>query len=119
MGRGMRKWQPKVGCGLRLRRNPEATEAALQQIQHSLARLVEKGRIDKAAADAAVARISIAESLAQIATADVIIEAIIERLDTKQELFATLDRLANPGRDYRLQYIVPSDYGYCGVLRTP
>jgi len=76
--------------------NPEAAEAALQEIQHALARLVEKGRTDKAAADAAVARISIADSLAQIATADVIIEAIIERLDTKQELFVTLDRLASP-----------------------
>lgn len=97
MGRGIAQVAAQGGMRVIVYdENPEATEAALQQIQHSLARLVEKGRIDKAAADAAVARISIAESLAQIATADVIIEAIIERLDTKQELFATLDRLANP-----------------------
>src|SRR5690606_24032761 len=69
---------------------------ALQQIAQTLEGLVAKGRLDKAAAEAAAARITVAESLAQIATADVIIEAIVERLDVKQDLFATLDELAKP-----------------------
>ena len=73
-----------------------AAEAALQQIAQTLEGLVAKGRLDKAAAEAAAARITVAESLAQIATADVIIEAIVERLDVKQDLFATLDELAKP-----------------------
>jgi 3-hydroxybutyryl-CoA dehydrogenase len=73
-----------------------AAESAVQHIRQMLDGLVAKGRLDKAGADAAVARIVIADGLAQIATADVIIEAIVEQLGIKQKLFATLDELAGP-----------------------
>ncbi len=97
MGRGI--MQVAAQGGMRVFAYDEqagAAEAALQHISQTLDGLVAKGRLDKADAEAAVARIAIAEGLAQIATADVIIEAIVERLDIKQELFATLDDLAGP-----------------------
>ena len=44
----------------------------------------------------AIDRISVAKSLEEVAKANVIIEAIIERLDAKQALFAKLDEVAGP-----------------------
>lgn len=71
-----------------------AAEAARAAIARTLGGLVEKGRIPLADADAAAARIRVATSLEEVAKADVIVEAIVERLDVKQELFAKLDALA-------------------------
>ena len=73
-----------------------AADAAKAAIAKTLAGLAEKGRIPKAEADAAVARITVAASLEQVANAGVIVEAILERIDVKQELFARLDALAGP-----------------------
>lgn len=56
-------------------------------------RAAEKGSISAAEADAAIARISVAQSMAELATAHVIVEAIVEKLDVKQELFSTLDAI--------------------------
>ena len=57
---------------------------------------MEKGSVTAADADAARERITIADSIEQLAEAHVIVEAIVERLDIKQELFAQLDALAPP-----------------------
>lgn len=61
-----------------------------------LARSVEKGQIPADAAEAAVARIEVAANLEALAKANVVIEAIVERLDVKQALFAKLDAMAGP-----------------------
>lgn len=56
-------------------------------------RLVEKGRLDEHAATAAKERLKIVSETADLAPAHVIIEAIIERLDAKQELFRELESI--------------------------
>jgi 3-hydroxybutyryl-CoA dehydrogenase len=61
-----------------------------------LDRQVEKGSLSPDAAKAAVDRISVANTLEEVAKADVIIEAIFEQLDIKQEMFAKLDALTKP-----------------------
>ncbi len=78
MGRGI--MQVAAQGGMRVvayDERPGAAEAALKQISRALAGLVEKGRLDAPAADAAVGRITVAGDLAQVAAADVIIEAIV------------------------------------------
>lgn len=97
MGRGI--MQVAAQGGMRVVAFDEksgAAETALQQISQTLTGLVEKGRLARADADAAVRRITIAGGIEQVAASDVIIEAIIERLDIKQALFETLDGLARP-----------------------
>lgn len=97
MGRGIMQIAAQGGMSVvAYDENAGAAEAARQAIAQSLTGLVKKGRTTRDEADAALARISIADSLERIAPAHVIIEAVIERLDVKQALFTSLDGLAGP-----------------------
>jgi 3-hydroxybutyryl-CoA dehydrogenase len=71
--------------------------AAKEFIARMFERSVEKGQMPADSAKAALDRITVADSLAQCAKADVIVEAVFERLDIKQDLFEKLDAIAPPG----------------------
>lgn len=62
-----------------------------QGIARVLGRRVEKGKMAQADLDALLGRITVANSLDDFASAALVIEAIVERLDVKQEVFATLE----------------------------
>jgi len=66
---------------------------AAGRIGHFLTRKVEKGQLEQAARDEAVARLSLTTDLADLAACDLVIEAIVEDLAPKQELFAELERV--------------------------
>jgi 3-hydroxybutyryl-CoA dehydrogenase len=68
-------------------------DRATQTIEKSLVKFVEKGRLTAAARDAALGRLATGTSLELLADADLVVEAIVERAATKQELFAKLDAL--------------------------
>ncbi len=73
---------------------PEVLSGALERIKANLAGGVERGKLAAHDADAAAARISLSPDLdGAVRTADLVIEAIVEDLDVKRELFARLDRL--------------------------
>ncbi len=78
----------------------EATADLLERgrgaVRRSLDGLVEKGRLDAAARDAAVARITGSTRLEDLAGADLVIEAITENAALKKETFAKLDRICGP-----------------------
>jgi len=76
-----------------LDQNSDALEKALAAIEKNLARSVEKNRITSEQAKEIGARIIPIESHDDLSNAGLIIEAIVERLDIKQNLFATLDRI--------------------------
>ena len=70
-------------------------------IAKSLAREVEKGRMGADVADASLARISTADgtgdaTLSEFRECALVIEAIVERLDVKREVFAQLERVVAP-----------------------
>jgi len=69
---------------------------AKERIGHFLTRKVEKGRLEQAERDAAVERLSLTTDLGELAGCDVVIEAIVEELGPKRELFAELDRICRP-----------------------
>jgi 3-hydroxybutyryl-CoA dehydrogenase len=66
-------------------------EAARDRIAHFLTRKVEKGQLEQATRDAAVARLQVTTELAELATCDVVIEAAFEDLSVKHELFRALE----------------------------
>jgi 3-hydroxybutyryl-CoA dehydrogenase len=74
----------------------ELGEKARDRIAHFLGRSVEKGKMAAADRDAAVARLRTTTELAELADCDLVVEAIVEELDAKRELFAELDRICRP-----------------------
>ena len=71
----------------------ELGERARERIAHYLGRGVEKGRLTAEERDAALARLTTTTELSDLAGCDLVIEAVVEELDAKREIFAGLDRL--------------------------
>jgi 3-hydroxybutyryl-CoA dehydrogenase len=69
-------------------------ERAIMVMQGSLTKLVEKGRLAQADSEAAVLRI---RTSAEIADADLLIEAATENVDLKLRIFAEMDAVASEG----------------------
>ncbi|MEP7065716.1 MAG: 3-hydroxybutyryl-CoA dehydrogenase [Gemmatimonadota bacterium] len=74
-----------------------ALDRARATIEKNLGRQVEKQIIDAGARDAALARISVNESLQSAADAALVVEAATEKAELKFSLFTDLDRIAAPG----------------------
>jgi 3-hydroxybutyryl-CoA dehydrogenase len=74
----------------------ELAERGRATIERYLGRGVEKGRLSEADRDAAVGRLMLTTDLADLADCDLVIEAVLEELDLKRELFAELDRVTRP-----------------------
>ena len=64
------------------------SKAALTE---TLGKLVERGKLERAAADAALGRIEVVDRLEDLAPCQVVVEAIVEELGAKRELFAKLE----------------------------
>jgi 3-hydroxybutyryl-CoA dehydrogenase len=80
---------PTVGREVTL----ELAEQAHGRIGHFLTRKVEKGQVEQSQRDAAIERLSLTTEVADLADCDLIVEAIVEELQPKRELFAELDRI--------------------------
>jgi len=65
-------------------------------IEKSLAKFVEKGKLDAAARDQALKRLTFTTTVADLKGVDVVIEAITEDLALKNALFKELDGLCGP-----------------------
>lgn len=75
---------------------PELVEKGLKGIEKNLARLAEKGTISDSAKNEIRGRLKGVTSIDELKDCDVIVEAIIEQLPAKRELFAALDTLCPP-----------------------
>jgi 3-hydroxybutyryl-CoA dehydrogenase len=74
---------------------PGAAEAGKRRLGADLGRLVARGRMPQAEADALLGRITVADGVDGLAGAALVVEAIVENLDVKRRLFAELEaRLA-------------------------
>ncbi|MCX4824447.1 3-hydroxyacyl-CoA dehydrogenase [Streptomyces sp. NBC_01142] len=72
---------------------PERAAEAADAIGARLDRLVEKGRMDAAERDAARSRLHPAADLAELADAALVVEAVLEQLTVKQDLFTALEEI--------------------------
>jgi 3-hydroxybutyryl-CoA dehydrogenase len=69
---------------------------AREHIAHFLQRKVEKGQMDAAERESALNAFTTTTSLDDLADCDLVIEAIVEDLDAKLELFGALERIVRP-----------------------
>ena len=75
----------------------DALDRAETQLQQRMSRDVERGRRTEVDVDAAFGRLRFStDLLGAAATADFVVEAAVENLDVKRQLFADLDRVAPP-----------------------
>lgn len=94
MGRGICQLAAQGGCAVLIYdMQPGAAEAAQDFVVAMLNRAAEKGRISVAQADAATARISPIADMSLFSDCDLVIEAIVERLEPKQTLLAELETI--------------------------
>ena len=77
---------------------PASLRRAEDQIRKSLNAAVHAGNVARTHAEAAVARLEFAASLEDAAReADMVIEAVPDEFDSKEEIFRLLDRICRPG----------------------
>jgi 3-hydroxybutyryl-CoA dehydrogenase len=77
-------------------RTTERADAVLVTIDRSLARQVEKGKLDVEVAAAIRARVSVTTQLKDLRESDFVMETVVEDLAVKLELFATLNTVVDP-----------------------
>ncbi len=76
--------------------NAAALAKGLANIDGSLARIVKKGGLDDASAQAAKKRLNGSGELARAKNCELVIEAVVERADVKAKVFGELDQLCPP-----------------------
>lgn len=74
----------------------EIITTAKAKMEKAMTRLVEKGKLEQAAKDAATALVTFTTDLNLVADSDLIIEAIIENVKIKTDLYKTLDSICKP-----------------------
>jgi 3-hydroxybutyryl-CoA dehydrogenase len=98
MGAGIAQVAAQAGYEVTLRDlTDEALARGTDGIRASLDRFVAKDKLTAADADAALARITTTTDLGAVADADLVVEAVFERIEVKQEIFRELDRITAPG----------------------
>ena len=94
MGSGIAQVSAQAGWDVVLR---DVTDEALTRgtdgIKASYDKFVAKGKLEAKDAEAALGRITTTTDLDACADADVVVEAVFEKLEVKHEIFRTLDKL--------------------------
>jgi 3-hydroxybutyryl-CoA dehydrogenase len=97
MGAGIAQVSVQAGCETVGREvSAELAERGRSTIENYLGRAVEKGKLEAQERDAALDRLALTTELADFADCDLVIEAVLEELPLKREVFAELDRVTRP-----------------------
>ena len=92
MGRGIAQVSAAAGLSVFLAdASADLAKKGRDTIAAGLAKLVEKGKVTSADADALVGRVTPAGSLGALASADLVVEAVTENFDAKAAIFRELD----------------------------
>lgn len=83
---------PVIGVEL----TDEAVERGREHLSHSTGRAVSRGKMSEEQQAEILGRISFATDLSALADADFVVEAVVESLDVKKDLFRRLDDIVDP-----------------------
>ena len=97
MGRGIAQIAAQAGSVVKLfDLQPQAADRAKAELASQWDKLVAKNRLDPALAAEHQSRVLTVDALTSLADCDLVVEAVIERLDAKQALFADLEAVVSP-----------------------
>ncbi len=97
MGAGIVQAFAQAGVPVLMKSRSEASyQKALAKITKSLSKLVEKGKMTEETKNAVLANITTTTDYKALADSDLIIEAAVETMELKKELFKELDELCKP-----------------------
>ncbi len=97
MGRGIAQMAAQAGSEVWLFDvQAGAAEAARTALETTWNTLVGKNRMEASRKDDCLARVHVASALTDLASCDLVVEAILERLDVKQKLFGELEAIVGP-----------------------
>ena len=98
MGSGIAEVAAKAGMQVVLRsRKKDTADAMIASLEKSLAKQVERGKVEQADADAIRGRVSATDSLSDLADCDLVLESVVEDLEVKRALFTELDGIVKEG----------------------
>jgi 3-hydroxybutyryl-CoA dehydrogenase len=98
MGSGVAEVAARAGMTVVLRsRKQETADALVAGLGRSLAKQVERGKLDEAEAAAVAGRVRATADLEALSDCDLVLESIVEDVETKKQLFGELDRLVKDG----------------------
>jgi 3-hydroxybutyryl-CoA dehydrogenase len=98
MGHGISQICAQAGWDVVVREIDQAQlDKGMAKIEKQLARGVEKGKLEQSEADAVRGRITPTLDYADLADCDLVVEAIIEDLDRKREMWREVDELVKDG----------------------
>src|SRR5437588_3676405 len=94
MGSGIAEVSARAGADVIVAEaDVKAAEAGQHRVENSLSRAVSSGKLSDHARDAALGRIAFTSDLGELADRELVIEAIVESVDEKLDLFANLDKI--------------------------
>ena len=97
MGRGIGQLFAQAECSVvMVDTSATAISAAKDYFSSTLSKLLDKGKLDQATHDDVLSRITYSEDLSACSSCDLVIEAIVENLDIKRELFKKLELIVSP-----------------------
>ncbi|MCY7402769.1 MAG: NAD(P)-binding domain-containing protein [Nocardioides sp.] len=76
--------------------NDTGLERGRQHLEHSTGRAVKREKMTVEQQDELLGRVTFTTSMAELARADLIVEAVVESLELKKSIFRTLDGIARP-----------------------
>lgn len=97
MGNGIAQTFAVAGHDVIIKGRSDASLAkAHASIEKSLAKMVEKGKMEAADRDASLARIRDTKVYEDLADVDLVVEVVAEDMAVKEEIFKTLDKICKP-----------------------
>ena len=97
MGAGIAEVMARAGLSVTaVEVNEDALARGRGHVEHSTDRAVSRGKLDPAERDAIFERIRFSTSMEDLAEAELVIEAVPERMELKTEVFAQLDKICPP-----------------------